>query len=149
MSALGSAVSYVQVQAMRGAVRIAPAWFEQRLLDAALEAAEAVTFTPGRVFVEQMMRFGHELLPRACPQCRRKVLDNFLASAIKGKRRAHGVPPADRPPAAVLPRHQPHDAVQPGVPGLLCGRYAKDDECLWTLLDRILRRGPRPWACTS
>ncbi len=139
MNPLASAASYMQFQAMRGALRLAPAWFERRLLNAAARAAESVTFTPGRVFVDQMIRFGRDLLPRACPQCRRKVLDNFLASAIRGKRvrtayhRRTGLQP---PYFLVI---SPTMRCNLACEGCYAARYDKEVEMPLDLVDRILR----------
>ena len=51
MNALTSVVGYVQVQALRGAIRLAPGWFERQLFAYAKQAAEAVTFPQPRIDV--------------------------------------------------------------------------------------------------
>jgi MoaA/NifB/PqqE/SkfB family radical SAM enzyme len=138
MNPVTSAVSYVQVQALRGVVRLAPRWFEERLLRLAEEAAQSITYTPGRVFVEQMLRFGRDLLPRACPQCRAKVLDNFLVNAIRGKRQrmAYHQRTGLQPPYFLV--ISPTMQCNLRCIGCYAGRYTRDSQMPLDLVDRIL-----------
>lgn len=138
MSVLGSVVSAIEVQAMRGAVRLAPGWVERRLLATARRAAQDITFTPGRVFVEQVLRFAGDLLPRACPACRRKVLDNLVVGAIRGKRRRteyHRRTGLQPPYFLVI---SPTMQCNLQCRDCYAGRYGKDDALTTDSLDRLL-----------
>jgi len=139
MNPLRSAVSYVQLQALRGAVRVAPHWFEKRLFAFAEEATESITFPQGRIFARQMLRFGRHTLPKGGQACRTKLLDNLLVNAITGKRqriqyhRRTGLQP---PYLLVI---SPTMRCNLRCIGCYAARYAKDEEMALSLLDRILR----------
>lgn len=139
MNPLTSAVSYVQLQALRGAVRLAPQWFEKRLFAFAEEAAESITFPQGRIFARQMLRFGRHILPNGCPQCRTKLLDNLMVNAITGKRQRiqyHHRTGLQPPYLLVI---SPTMRCNLRCIGCYASEYAKNDEMPLGLLDRILR----------
>jgi MoaA/NifB/PqqE/SkfB family radical SAM enzyme len=138
MNPVAAAVSYVQMQALRGAVRLAPHWFEERLLRAAAEAAESIAFTPGRVFVGQMLRFARDMLPKAGPQCRKKALENFVVGAIKGKleRDAYYARTGFQPPYLLVV--SPTMRCNLRCTGCYAGQFKRDGEMPYELLDRIV-----------
>jgi MoaA/NifB/PqqE/SkfB family radical SAM enzyme len=138
MNPLRSAVSYVQLQALRGAVRIAPHWFEKRLFAFAEEAAESITFPQGRIFARQMLRFGRHVLPQGCPQCRTKLLDNLVVNAITGKRQRmqyHHRTGLQPPYLLVI---SPTMRCNLRCIGCYASEYDKREEMAIELLDRIL-----------
>ena len=138
MSVLGSAAAYVELKALRGAARLAPGWFEEQLFRIAEVAAESIPYAPGREFARRMLRVGREVLPRACPRCRTKIIDNLLATAVTGKRvraeyaRRTGLEP---PYFLVI---SPTMRCNLRCPGCYAAQYSKDDEMPLALLDRVL-----------
>ena len=139
MNPLTSAVGYVQLQALRGAVRVAPQWFERRLFAFAQEAAQSITFPQGRIFTNQMLRFGKEILAKGCPQCRTKVLDNLMVNAITGKRQRiqyHHRTGLQPPYSLVI---SPTMRCNLRCVGCYAAAYAKRAEMSFGLVDRILR----------
>jgi MoaA/NifB/PqqE/SkfB family radical SAM enzyme len=138
MNPLSSAASYARFQVMRGALRVAPGWVERRMLESAAQAAQSITFTPGRVFVEQLLQFGRDALRQASPRCRRMALENLLAGAITGKRRrtAYHRRTGLQPPYCLI--ISPTMRCNLSCPDCYAGRYDRGEEMPAALLDRIL-----------
>jgi len=134
-----AAMESIELKALRGAARLAPRWFEKRLFACAAEAAKAITFTPGREFVYHMLRAGPAILAKANPQCRAKAIDNFLVSAVRGKRermqyhRRTGFQP---PYLLVI---SPTMRCNLRCTGCYAMKYGKGEDMPADLLDRILR----------
>ena len=138
MNALVSAVTYLQAQALRGAIRLAPTWFERRLFAFAREAAQAIAFPQGRRFVGHMLRALEEILPKGCPACRRRALENLVVGSITGKmqrvqyRERTGL----QPPYLLV--FSPTMRCNLKCTGCYAFRYGKGDELPYGLLDRVL-----------
>jgi len=138
MNALTSVVAYVQVQALRGAIHVAPHWFEHRLFAYAKQAAEAISFPQGRIFVRTMLRALQQILPKGCSQCRRKVLENLVAGSITGKmnRLRYQARTGLQPPYLLV--FSPTMRCNLRCTGCYAFRYAKDDELPYAVLDRVV-----------
>jgi MoaA/NifB/PqqE/SkfB family radical SAM enzyme len=139
MKALTSAVAHAQAQALRVAIRLVPNWFERRLFAFAREAAQAIAFPQGRRFVRHMLRALEEILPRGCPRCRTKVLENLVVGSITGKMQRveyHERTGLQPPYLLVL---SPTMRCNLACTGCYAYQYRKGDELPHGLLDRILR----------
>ncbi len=138
MKPFNSVVAYAQLQALRGAIRLAPQWFEKRLFAFANTAAEAIEFPQGRQFVRYMLRSLEHILPKGCTQCRRKVLENLVAGSVSGKMRRvehHQRTGLEAPYLLVI---SPTMRCNLRCTGCYAFQYAKDDEMPYELLDRIV-----------
>ncbi len=138
MNPLASAASHIQLQALRGAIRVSPTWFESRLFDFADRAAESITFPQGRIFARQMLEAARRILPTGCRACRTKVLENLVVAAITGKRQRveylhrTGV----EPPYLLVVSPTMRCNLQ--CTGCYAFEYARDEEMPLELLQRIL-----------
>lgn len=138
MRPFSSVVAYVQLKALRGAIRLAPLWFERRLFAFATTAAEAIEYPQGRQFVRYMLRSLEHILPRGSMQCRRKVLENLVAGSVSGKMRRiqYQQQTGLRPPYLVV--ISPTMRCNLRCTGCYAYQYAKDDEMSYELLDRVV-----------
>jgi len=138
MNVLSSTAAAIPLQALRGAARLAPDWFEKALFAFAEKGTQAIPYPQGRLFARQMLRFARQVLPTGCHQCRVKVLDNLVLGSVAGKRarleyeRQTGLEP---PYLLVI---SPTMRCNLRCTGCYAARYAKDDEMPMCLLDRIL-----------
>ena len=139
MSLLGTAASIVQARALRGAVRLAPEWFEKRLYAYADQACDDILMPQGRLFARQMLRFAKDYLPRGCPSCRKKILENLVLGAVTSKREraAYARRTGLAPPYCLV--ISPTMRCNLRCVGCYAARYTRIEEMSLGLVDRILR----------